>query len=518
MLRKIINIYVTTEGSDIRLRTVEMQHLDKSTPVTALTRANTLNFPDEIELVVEAIYSQQLDHLQLLQPILEGRDVPLLDYFNQLPGDREQNRDQLRNQLVSIWNNRTFWMSYLPHAYMKVHHIGDETIVGFRQLFDSYSYGVYDARDGHHPDHEYAYHDFSARLPADRDSLVKLIGSLDSFMYLVETIARENGYLLWVNFCNDQPNLLDRNQVIADSVMKVTSAKQPKSRVFARFIAERLIEEADKNPLALSHYYVAATALKEIVKTETPYLCRVIHELLYPTLSIQAFLQINAPNNQLMFKLFDPATSFLATTSYLIEWLLSQLSSANYRESAHAEFNAHQKIKNDFWDHTLNSLFGLPAPDGGYYYGTYTEIMLLREAVMRINSDGLIELDIYQTKSYKEYYQVKDAPNHAVLEEEVRAVFRHLGLEILSGLDFHRNIIFTRASSIALLNRGIHYSENYAKGLARASHHYRFFTSIESQRADLPALPLEVKTRIISFIEPELHEGELQLMSTRKFG
>lgn len=517
MLRKIINFYIVTTEDQVRLHVIEMQQLDKSTPVTALTRANTLSSGNHIEAVVEAIYRNNLTSIQGLEPILEGRDAQLLNYFNQLPGSREENRDQLRNQLYQIRFKRLLWLDWYINVYKLMNHIDTNAQVIPNHLFGSISSGVYLARENAYPWNEYAYIDISGCLTNDPKSLLILIGSLDGLLGRLKQLASASDYQFQFNFCDGAPQLDNHGMMITESGKMTGTQKQSQSRSLARFICERMIDVVNKNTKTLGHYEQTAKLLSTVVaKAKTPYLSNFIYNVLNPLPTIAEFIPavLSKENVNLPLKLLNPSVPHVAAANYLIDWVMTQSKLPNHEETIIAQIKSIMSVRQLYWQRKLNSLTGLAAPDGGHYNSTYTELMLLREATMHINSAGLMVLDVKQTEAYEKYYKEGEF-NHNELEKELRIVCRHLGFEFLEKIDFHQEIVFTPKSSQILMDMGMHYSESYIKAMARVSYHNFFIFNRNAENNPFYALPGNVKARMIKFVEPEVDEAEIASIGLR---
>lgn len=398
-----------------------------------------------------------------------------------------------------------------------MNNIKDETQVNINHLFGSLRSGMYDARENAYPWNEYAYFTFSGFLSNDPKSLLILIGSLDGLLSRLEQIALTGGYQFKFNFCDGVPQSDNHGLMIADAIKMANARKQPQSKSLARFISERIIDEVKKDPQALRHYPLAAEVLSKVMeKAKTPSLANIIYKILNPLPIIAEFIPtvlISAPCD-LVLKLLNPSVPHVSASDYLIDWVRAQLKLENGDKIINAQINLVVSVRKVYWQRMLNSLFGLPAPDGGHYNRTYTELMLLSEASMAVNRDGLMVLDVKETDAYKQYYR-DGACNHADLEKELRAVFIHLGFELQKKLDFHQEIVFTPKSSQALMDMGMHYSDRYIKSLTRISYNNLLFFNRNTTGNPLNALPNHVKARMIKFIEPGVDEAEIVSIGLR---
>lgn len=176
-------------------------------------------------------------------------------------------------------------------------------------------------------------------------------------------------------------------------------------------------------------------------------------------------------------------------------------------------FERFTDVRDLFWQTHVNKLYGYRANDGGYYTSNYTEILLMKEADMHLNQHGFMELDLFKEEgsTYNQFY-AKGKENYDLLENELRKAFDLLGLNFQDGIDFHNDsIVFDRASTKSLMNRGMHYTEDYCKKLMQASHRQRLFAPNKDGNNALiqsDFLPNEMKCLIANQVDPDIHPRE----------
>lgn len=176
-------------------------------------------------------------------------------------------------------------------------------------------------------------------------------------------------------------------------------------------------------------------------------------------------------------------------------------------------FGEFDYVRELFWNAFVNKLYGHRAYDGGFYTSSYTEIELMKECDMHLNKQGFMELDIFKDKGsvYDQHY-AKGRENYSSLEQELRQAFGLIGLHFQPNIDFHNEpIVFDRASTKLLMNRGMHYTEDYCKKLMQASHRQRLFapnTTGNNALIQSDLLPNEMKYMIARQVEPDIHPDE----------
>lgn len=523
MQRKIHHFAITQDGNQLRLQVIEMIRNDNTTALGQMTKLGLFQSYKDIDFVVDAIYDGRY---MPLTPF-NGLDIPVVAEFNHLPGNREDNRENLRTQLRDIFQYRYGIINDLIYAYNRINNMEDQASADALRFIN---YQEIHATDYFHPNDEYTYRNIVMEVPNNPQELLKLLGALADLIHRVDRLATDKEYKSNLVFCDKHPDFSQPQRVIGDTLKDLAITGQPTLPSIIRFVARQIVTLVTNHPEQFAGYEIAAHELFELLKQPDDSLARTIREKLYPDPSIEDYLTKTIPNETLICSLLNPKTRYEDATSQLMTSLSTQLKYrvAKYEDRAtlvqwflwakeiwtstpyvntsttskgaiHAniqkQFDLLLKTRDALWQQTVTSLFGHKAPDGKNFHEDYTEVQLLKQAGMHLNSDGLMELDIYETPSYKKNYATGKWMNDK-LEEEVRAACQLLNLDILPG-DFHQRIVFTRDSTIDLMNRAMHYSEDYAKALMRTSHRFRLFKSIEDQRKDMPRLPLDIKTRIL---------------------
>ncbi len=555
MQRKIHNFYVRPVDNKLCLHVIEMITNDNASALGRMTKIGLFASYADIDFVVDAIY----DGSYIALPPFNGVDMEVVDEFNHLPGNREDNREQLRTQLKNIFQYRFGIINYIINSYARMNNLEDQ------QAAHALGFLRYDhetATDYYHPNDEYTLANIILPLPSNPEVLLKLLGALEDVLHSATNQAKRNDFKTNIVYCENLPDFSQPQMIVANTVneLKISGQKDLPSPV--RFVAGQIIKAVADQPERFKAYEPAAQELVELLKTESDSLARSIREKLYPDPSIEDFLQKTLPNDTLTCTLLNPKSSYTDATGklmnelsnklkcrvakyedkgYIEQWILwvkeiwnqteyvntSETSKEAIRTSIKVQFERLIETRNALWEQTVESLFARKAPDGGNYHSEYTEVDLLKDAHMHLNSDGLMELDIYHTKSYKKNYAL-GKHLYDKLEEELRAACSQLFLDILPS-DFHKKIVFSRESTIELMNRGMHYTEDYAKALMRTSHRFRLFTSIEKQRNDLQKLPLDLQARILQEaafkdkageveieIGPDAREGEAKALPARR--
>lgn len=110
----------------------------------------------------------------------------------------------------------------------------------------------------------------------------------------------------------------------------------------------------------------------------------------------------------------------------------------------------------------VSQCFDKNAPGGRRYNMTYTEIELLRLAEYTIRSDGRMSIDMLSNPTFKKYY-AEGCRLFVECESEFRNLATSLGLAFADDTNFHRELIFTPASTQKLKALGLHLTEKYLR-------------------------------------------------------
>jgi hypothetical protein len=516
MQRKIINVYVVCEDNQIKLRFIDMQKLDASTPITALMSLIVFEYEEDLDSVLDDIMSDDFQPFEMLN----GVDVALVDHINNLPGNKSDNVEAVRKQLHEIFMFRILLANWIVNSY---------SLLNPSQILEQYpTFNLQgdNLQDPFHPQHEYAYFDTTITLSADPHAALQLIGVLDQMVHSIIGNGEDHNYQTVFYYPDQHPDFSNTSGILGEAVQQRAPSAQTK---LTRYLAQRLVTLAEQHAEVLGDYQNLATICKELLTQESPSLARAIRELIYPAPSMEELLSKYCPDDKLKADVLNPAIPHEQATRQLMLSLKQRLQTMNRsaepdKDNApaalsavmHHWFDSMVITRNLLWKELLNTIFCLPAPDDGGYSPAYTEIELLCQSTMHLNEDGLMVLDIHDTDMYKEYYALHKI-HHDKLQHELHRVFHLLGFGLLDNLDFHRQVICNRDTTIELMNRGMHFSEDYFKALMRTSHRLRMFEtgSYINQANPFLMLPKNLVTKILHHIEPDLRTWDIQGLSRK---
>lgn len=139
------------------------------------------------------------------------------------------------------------------------------------------------------------------------------------------------------------------------------------------------------------------------------------------------------------------------------------------------------------------SCLGKPSFHEKPYALNSSEIEFFKEAQFVMGSDGCMRIiNLDKNKTYKKIY-AEGKNKHDSFTDEIKFFCTLLGLESASS-DFHKEIIFTKESSLNLQSRGIHLNHIYVKNLLHTHNH--FFFSGTKENNIFNQLPFELKNSI----------------------
>ena len=516
MQRKIINVYVVCEDNQIKLRFIEMQKLDATTPMTAFMTRMLFESEEEMDLVLDALMSDNFQPFEMLN----GVDVALVNHINNLPGNKSDNVETVRKQLHEIFMFRILLANWIFNSYSLLNPSQNlEQYPTINLLGDT-------LQDPFHPQHEYAYFDTTITVSADPHAALQLIGVLDQMVHSITGNGEDNNYQTVFHSLEQLPNFSNTSGILGEAVQQRAASAQIK---LTRYIVQRLVTLAEQHAQVLGNYQNLATICKELLTEESPSLARAIRELIYPDPSMEELLSKYCADDKLKADVLNPAIPHEQATRQLMLSLKQRLQIMNRSaepENDHSPaalstavdkwFKTMVITRNLLWKELLNTIFCMPAPDDGGYSPAYTEIELLCQSSMHLNEDGLMVLDIHDTDMYKEYYALHKI-HHDKLQHELRRVFQLLGFGLLDDLDFHQQVICNRETTIELMNRAMHFSEDYFKALMRTSHKLRLFEtgSAVNQVNPFLMLPNNLTTKILQLVEPDLRTWDIQGLSRK---
>jgi len=106
----------------------------------------------------------------------------------------------------------------------------------------------------------------------------------------------------------------------------------------------------------------------------------------------------------------------------------------------------------------IKPALGAIAHDGGQYRNSYTEFDLLLNAKFCIRDDGRMSIELKDNAGYQRHYS-KTSRNYVICDAEFQHLATVLNLEFAQDTDFHKEMIFTPASTLKLKALGLHINE-----------------------------------------------------------
>lgn len=555
MRTRRVNWYIYEEDSALKLRFIEMHDQDTSRLAIIAKDIEYHNVESQVEQAFKDPQENNGHIDPFLMHILGMQENPeLREYIRDTIGERsaEAYKPILIKQLQDLTYQQLKLESNLIGSYGRFNRI--HYTIAHQELLDLYSGGTHhkEVTAKTYPFSSYWIQDVSFVLPSDTDDLLAFIGCLDSAMHSDDIHAPRHGYQTFNHFFDTKPESDNHDSIITSTFKGDTLEHAQELSIFA---AECIIAKYEADSETLSAYAEAMDELKEMLETKPESLTKVIRDKFFPDPTVEQFLAKHCENKPVMSAMLNPAVSHTQAAQDVINSLRSKLAKKpdskltlkedetgilnvdadiapiqrtpasnlapddkNKHKSSHpihneiaGWFEAFAELRTKLWGQYVETLYGHPADDGGYYSSNYTEVTLMKECNMHLSPTGFMQLDINKENgsAYNRHYAAGEA-NHDILEREMRMAFDLLGLNFLPQLDFHNGrILFDAESSKELMNHGMHFSEEYFKKLMQTTHHHRLFKpNTQGNTHPIQSVPTDPKNLLSSWAHPGVDQAE----------
>ncbi len=399
----------------------------------------------------------------------------------------------------------------------------DDTSKHAHNLYKSFKESNYNIFVQHptSPEQYFEFNSLLLRLPNHDAALLKLLGALDPALHELEYNGPENECTVSIHYCDDLNEGANNYEIVSHTLeAEIKNRSKPKARL-SRYIAEWIIHAYNNDPEGLHDYKSTTVTLESCLNSPNPSLTPIIRSMLYPQPKMKHAIQALCKEDRLTAKMLSVESSYQTAMLALMGTLRKTLHSHTKEPIAQLKtpiskwFNGFAETHQKFWNLIIESIYGHPAALGGFYNNNYTEIHLLREAKMTLNRDGLMVLNIRDTKAYRNYYANPNEQQKNKLELELRWACGYLGLEFLLAQNFHHDPVFTLESTFRLMDLKVHVSENYCKRWMQASQAMRFFQMSDKsnqERNYIKAVPLDIQANIVAH-EFGVHPRDVALVA-----